>query len=199
MGRSGSQRVNHESPRGNTRRRRVDPAWGARLRQGYGGSAVARSSRERRRRAPREVRKVGPPRSEKPGEPMRTRAIAFAVFMLLTVTVLAHHSAIAEYDLDKPVKVSGTVTRVEWSNPHIWFYVDVKNPDGTVTNWGFSGGAPGVLQRRGVSRTALKPGDQVVVQGFRAKDGSFNGSGDTVTFPDGRRVFTAMEGLKAQP
>ena len=130
---------------------------------------------------------------------MRTRTIAFAVFMLLTVTVLAHHSAIAEYDLEKPVKISGTVTRVEWSNPHIWFFVDVKNPDGTVTNWGFSGGAPGVLQRRGVSRTALKPGDQVVVQGFRAKDGSFNGSGDTVTFPDGRRVFTAMEGLKAQP
>ena len=130
---------------------------------------------------------------------MRTRTIAFAVFMLLTVTVLAHHSAIAEYDLEKPVKISGTVTRVEWSNPHIWFYVDVKNADGTVTNWGFSGGAPGVLQRRGVSRTALKPGDQVVVQGFRAKDGSFNGSGDTVTFPDGRRVFTAMEGLKAQP
>jgi hypothetical protein len=130
---------------------------------------------------------------------MRTRTIAFAVFMLLTVTVLAHHSAIAEYDLEKPVKISGTVTRVEWSNPHIWFFVDVRNPDGTVTNWGFSGGAPGVLQRRGVSRTALKPGDQVVVQGFRAKDGSFNGSGDTVTFPDGRRVFTAMEGLKAQP
>ena len=113
--------------------------------------------------------------------------------------LFAHHSAIAEYDLEKPVKVSGTVTRVEWSNPHIWFYVDVKNADGTMTNWGFSGGAPGVLQRRGVSRTALKPGDQVVVQGYRAKDGSFNGSGDTVTFPDGRRVFTAMEGLKAQP
>jgi len=130
---------------------------------------------------------------------MTTRTIAFALFMLLTVTVLAHHSAIAEYDLEKPVKISGTVTRVEWSNPHIWFFVDVKNADGTVTNWGFSGGAPGVLQRRGVSRTALKPGDLVVVQGFRAKDGSFNGSGDTVTFPDGRRVFTAMEGLKAQP
>jgi DNA/RNA endonuclease YhcR with UshA esterase domain len=129
---------------------------------------------------------------------MTTRTIAFALFMLLTVTVLAHHSAIAEYDLEKPVKISGTVTRVEWSNPHIWFFVDVKNADGTVTNWGFSGGAPGVLQRRGVSRTALKPGDQVVVQGFRAKDGSFNGSGDTVTFPDGRRVFTAMEGLKPQ-
>jgi len=114
---------------------------------------------------------------------------------LWTAPALAHHSAIAEYDLAKPVKVSGTVTRVEWTNPHIWFYVDVKNPDGTVTNWGFSGGAPGVLQRRGISRTAMKIGDQVVVQGFRAKDGSSNGSGDSVTFPDGRRVFTAMEGL----
>jgi DNA/RNA endonuclease YhcR with UshA esterase domain len=121
--------------------------------------------------------------------------------MCLAVPSLAfaHHSAIAEYDLAKPVKVSGTVTRVEWTNPHIWFYVDVKNPDGTVTNWGFSGGAPGVLQRRGVSRTAMKPGDQVEVRGYRAKDGSSNGSGDTVTFPDGRRVFTAMEGLKQQP
>ena len=114
----------------------------------------------------------------------------------LATSVAAHHSAIAEYDLDKPVKVAGTVTRVEWSNPHIWFYVDVKNPDGTVTNWGFSGGAPGVLQRRGISRTSMKPGDEVVVDGFRAKDGSFNGSGNNVTFKDGRRVFTAMEGFQ---
>ena len=112
------------------------------------------------------------------------------------VPVLAHHSAVAEYDLEKPVKVQGTVTKVEWSNPHIWFYVDVKNPDGTVTNWGFSGGAPGVLQRRGISRTAMKPGDVVKVEGFRAKDGSSNGSGNTVTFEDGRRVFTAMEGFQ---
>jgi DNA/RNA endonuclease YhcR with UshA esterase domain len=110
--------------------------------------------------------------------------------------VLAHHSAIAEYDLEKPVKVAGTVTKVEWSNPHIWFYVDVKNPDGTVTNWGFSGGAPGVLQRRGISRTSMKPGDVVKVEGFRAKDGSTNGSGNSVTFEDGRRVFTAMEGFQ---
>ena len=123
------------------------------------------------------------------------RALFAWLMLLVSVPALAHHSAVAEYDLDKPVKVTGTVTRVEWSNPHIWFYVDVKNADGTVTTWGFSGGAPGVLQRRGVSRTSMKPGDQVVVQGYRAKDGSFNGSGDTVTFPDGRRVFTAMEGL----
>ena len=120
-----------------------------------------------------------------------------ALFLVaFAASVAAQHSAIAEYDLEKPVKVTGTVTRVEWSNPHIWFYVDVKNPDGTITNWGFSGGAPGVLQRRGISRTSMKPGDEVVVDGFRAKDGSFNGSGNNVTFKDGRRVFTAMEGFQ---
>jgi DNA/RNA endonuclease YhcR with UshA esterase domain len=128
---------------------------------------------------------------------MRSRIIAWlGVLAVTAVPVLAHHSAVAEYDLEKPVKVQGTVTKVEWSNPHIWFYVDVKNPDGSVTNWGFSGGAPGVLQRRGISRTAMKPGDVVKVEGFRAKDGSTNGSGNTVTFEDGRRVFTAMEGFQ---
>jgi DNA/RNA endonuclease YhcR with UshA esterase domain len=126
---------------------------------------------------------------------MRSGFFGVVLVVLAAVPLWAHHSAIAEYDLEKPVKVTGTVTRVEWSNPHIWFYVDVKNSDGTVTNWGFSGGAPGVLQRRGISRTSMKIGDQVVVQGFRAKDGSSNGSGDVVTFTDGRRVFTAMEGL----
>jgi len=133
----------------------------------------------------------------KRGEVMR-RIMTALIVALMVAPALAHHSAIAEYDLEKPVKVAGAVTRVEWSNPHIWFYVDVKNPDGSVTNWGFSGGAPGVLQRRGISRTSMKIGDQVVVQGFRAKDGSFNGSGDTVTFSDGRRVFTAMEGLQSK-
>jgi DNA/RNA endonuclease YhcR with UshA esterase domain len=128
---------------------------------------------------------------------MRSRILAWlGVLAVTAVPVLAHHSAVAEYDLEKPVKVQGTVTKVEWSNPHIWFYVDVKNPDGSVTNWGFSGGAPGVLQRRGISRTAMKPGDVVKVEGFRAKDGSTNGSGNTVTFEDGRRVFTAMEGFQ---
>ena len=104
---------------------------------------------------------------------------------------LAHHSFVAEYDRGKPVKVSGTVTKVEWQNPHIWFYVDVKDDAGKVVNWAFSGGPPGVLQRRGISRTAMKVGDVVVVQGFRARDGSNNASGGTVTFADGRQVFTA--------
>ena len=124
------------------------------------------------------------------------RRVSFLIAFLLAAPAFAHHSAIAEYDLEKPVKVSGTVTKVEWSNPHIWFYVDVKNADGSVTNWGFSGGAPGVLQRRGISRTSMKPGDVVKVEGFRAKDGSSNGSGNNVTFEDGRRVFTAMEGFQ---
>src|SRR6478672_10262531 len=131
---------------------------------------------------------------------MRSRIIAWlGVLVFAGVPLLGPHSAFAETALRKPVKLSGTVTKVEWSNPHIWFYVDVKNPDGTVTNWGFSGGAPGVLQRRGISRTSIKPGDVVKVEGFRAKDGSSNGSGNTVTFEDGRRVFTAMEGFQQKP
>ena len=127
---------------------------------------------------------------------MRRSFAAVLLALSFAAPAFAHHSAVAEYDLAKPVKVTGTVTRVEWSNPHIWFYVDVKDADGSVTNWGFSGGAPGVLQRRGISRSAMKIGDEVVVEGFRAKDGSSNGSGNNVTFKDGRRVFTAMEGFQ---
>jgi hypothetical protein len=120
-----------------------------------------------------------------------------AGLVLLAPALHAHHSFAAEYDGSKPVKVSGVVTRVEWTNPHIWFYVDVKDEQGRITNWGFSGGPPGVLQRRGISRSALKIGDTVVVEGFRARDGSNNASGGRVTFPDGRSVFTASNEDKA--
>ncbi len=103
----------------------------------------------------------------------------------------AHHSFAAEYDANQPVSVTGTVSKVEWRNPHIWFYVDVKETSGKTVTWGFSGGAPGMLLRRGISPEALKPGDTIVVEGFRARDGSANASGGKVTFADGRSVFTA--------
>jgi hypothetical protein len=124
---------------------------------------------------------------------MTTRLTALALGFLVAAgsEIIAHHSFSAEYDGNQPVKVSGVVTRVEWTNPHSWFFVDVKDDQGKVTNWGFSGGPPGVLQRRGISRTAMKAGDVVVVEGFRARDGSHNASGGRVTFADGRSVFTA--------
>jgi hypothetical protein len=107
------------------------------------------------------------------------------------VPLAAHHSFAAEFDDTKPIKMTGTITKVEWTNPHIWFYLDVKNADGTTTTWGFAGGAPGQLMRRGIVKDQLKLGETVVVEGFRAKDGSNNASGGRVTFPDGRNVLTA--------
>lgn len=130
---------------------------------------------------------------------MRTRLMALTVGLFFATTPFlgAHHSFSAEYDANQPVKVTGTVTRVDWQNPHIWFFVDVKDGQGKVTSWGFSGAPPGVLQRRGISRTSMKAGDEVVVEGFRARDGSNNASGGKVTFPDGRSVFTASNEDKA--
>ncbi|MEO8099069.1 MAG: DUF6152 family protein [Acidobacteriota bacterium] len=107
------------------------------------------------------------------------------------IPLAAHHSFAAEFDASKPVKMTGVVTKVEWQNPHIWFYVDVKGDDGKVTNWGFSGGAPGQLMRRGVVKKVIPEGSTITVEGFRAKDGSNNANGARVTFADGRQVFTA--------
>ncbi len=116
---------------------------------------------------------------------------AVSVIFVLIAPLSAHHSFAAEYDDTKPIHVSGTVTKVEWQNPHIWFYVDVKGDDGKVTNYAFSGGAPGQLMRRGIMKSSIQVGASVVVDGFKAKDGSTNGFGQKVTFPDGKMVFTA--------
>ena len=115
--------------------------------------------------------------------------LAAGAVLAFSVALFAHHAFSAEYDATKPVKVTGTVKKVQWSNPHIWFYVDVKDESGKVTTWGFSGGPPGMLMRRGITRDVLKVGDVIKVEGFRAKDGSNNASGGNVTFANGRKVF----------
>ena len=122
---------------------------------------------------------------------MKTKLAILAAGAVLasSVALFAHHAFSAEYDATKPIKITGTVKKVEWTNPHIWFYVDVKDESGRVTTWGFSGGPPGMLMRRGITRDVLKVGDVVKVEGFRAKDGSNNASGGNVTFANGRKVF----------
>jgi hypothetical protein len=121
-----------------------------------------------------------------------TGAVSALLITLVAVApVLAHHSFATEYDRTKPVAVTGVVKKVEWRNPHIWFYVDVKDDRGKVVTWGFSGGPPAFLMRQGIQQDVLKIGDVVKVEGFRARDGSNNASGGRVTFSDGRSVFTA--------
>jgi hypothetical protein len=119
-----------------------------------------------------------------------------ALALVASRPMLAHHSETAEYDPANPVKVTGTITKVEWQNPHVWFYVDVKDDQGNITTWAFSTAPPGALLRRGVTKDALKIGSVVNVQGSRARDGSNNASGRSVTFPDGRNVLMAGEGAR---
>ena len=102
---------------------------------------------------------------------------------------VAHHSFASEFDAAKKLKLSGTVTKVEWRNPHTYFYVDVKSEDGAIHNWAMELGSPNVLMRRGWTRDSLKIGDQVVVEGARARDNSYKANANSVVMADGKRLF----------
>ena len=111
------------------------------------------------------------------------------IALLAPMGALAHHSFAAEYDVKKPVALKGTVTKVEWTNPHARFYLDVKDETGNVVNWNFELASPNVLVRQGWNRHSLNVGDQVTVAGSQAKDGSQMANARTVTLADGRKVF----------
>ena len=124
---------------------------------------------------------------------------AFIVLFLVSKPVLAHHSFAAEYDSKKPVELKGTVTKLEWINPHAWIHIDVKDESGKVTSWACELGSPNLLMRNGWRRDSLKAGDEVVVNGSGAKDGSHIANARTVKMADGRRIFNAGSSGEQNP
>jgi hypothetical protein len=113
-----------------------------------------------------------------------------AILLLATLPALAHHSFAAEYDTKAPVALKGVVTKIEWTNPHIYYYIDVKDENGNVANWAFEGYPPNTLRRVGFSRDLMKVGDTVNVTGWAARDGSKRAASRELTLSDGRKIFS---------
>jgi hypothetical protein len=117
--------------------------------------------------------------------------------VLAEVPALAHHAFAAEFDAKKPVKLRGTVTKMEWINPHAWIHIDVKKPDGTVEEWMIETGTPNTLLRRGFTKESLKAGTEVLVDGYQSKDGSLRANGRDLTLPNGETLFLGSSGTGA--
>jgi uncharacterized protein DUF6152 len=125
---------------------------------------------------------------------MKIRAVLLVVgvgLLLAVRPVVAHHAFAAEFDADKPVKLTGSVTKLDWTNPHAWIYIDVKDEGGKVANWGFELASPNGLMRSGWTRFSLKPGDVVTIEGSRAKNGSTNANAQVITMAsNGQKLFS---------
>ena len=128
---------------------------------------------------------------------LRTLLLAVLGLVASAGAAAAHHAFAAEFDATKPIKLKGTVAKMEWINPHTWLHLDVKRPDGKTERWMIEGGPPNALYRRGFTKTSLPIGSELVVEGFRAKDGSLKGNGRELTFADGRRLFVGSSGTGA--
>jgi hypothetical protein len=120
-------------------------------------------------------------------------------FVLLGVAVPSsgHHAFTAEFDADRPVKLQGSVTKMEWINPHAWIHINVKNPDGTLVSWMVECGAPSALLRRGFTKNSLPAGTEIIVEGYQAKNGSNRANGRDLVFPDGKKLFMGSSGTGA--
>jgi hypothetical protein len=122
---------------------------------------------------------------------------AVSVLVASAAPVLAHHAFSAEFDANRPVMLTGTVTKMEWVNPHSWIHIDVKKPDGSIEKWMVEGGTPNTLLRRGLRKQDLPPGTVIKVEGFQAKDGGLRANGRNLTLPDGRALFFGSSGTGA--
>ena len=134
---------------------------------------------------------------------MKARTLALGVLALglcvASVPAIAHHAFSAEFDRNQPVKLTGTVTKVEWQNPHVWFYLDVTNEDGTVENWGFEMGPPHLLQGRGWTRSTMTIGDELTVNATRARDGSNRANASNVVLTETGQELGAASSQQLTP